>query len=212
MDFCSTNASIYEKTRKKEFTVYESVKRAMDIVLCLIACTVAIPLILITCLVVVLESRGNPIFVQKRVGMKGRIFHLYKIRSMVLNAEELSGPKWADKNDSRITRVGAFIRKTRLDELPQLFNILKGDMSIVGPRPERPGFSWQFERETPGFLERVKVRPGLTGYAQVNGGYDISYEEKLRLDLEYISNRSLWLDLKIMAKTFYTIFSGEGAR
>ncbi len=116
------------------------------------------------------------------------------------------------KNDPRITKIGLFIRKTRIDELPQLFNILKGEMSLVGPRPERPIFTEKFEREIPGFKTRLEVKPGLTGWAQVNGGYEITPKEKLKLDIYYINHASIILDFKIIIKTVRVVITGDGAR
>jgi exopolysaccharide biosynthesis polyprenyl glycosylphosphotransferase len=191
--------------------VYEIIKRIFDFVFSLLAIIIFLPIVSITCILVVLESKGSPIYSQERMGKHGKTFNIYKIRSMYIDAEKY-GPKWADKNDSRVTRVGKFIRKTRIDELPQLYNVLIGDMSVVGPRPERAVFTFEFEQETPGFMNRLQVKQGLTGLAQVNGGYDIDYKEKLKLDMEYIEKRSALLDLKIMLKTFSIIFSGEGAR
>ena len=125
---------------------------------------------------------------------------------------EVNGPKWADKEDKRCTRFGAFLRKTRLDELPQLWNILVGDMSFVGPRPERQYFYEQFEKYIVGFSNRLVVTPGLTGYAQVNGGYELEPEEKIVYDMEYIEKRSVLMDIKCLAKTVSLIFTHEGAR
>ncbi|MEL5898971.1 sugar transferase [Clostridium sporogenes] len=196
----------------EEKPIYSGIKRFFDVVLSLIACIIAIPIITIACIFVVLETEGSPIYCQKRLGKDGKEFILYKIRSMTINAESLSGPKWADKNDKRVTKVGKFIRKTRIDELPQLFNIIKGDMSIVGPRPERPIFTEKFEKDIPGFKDRLKVVPGLTGLAQINGGYDITPKSKLKWDLKYIQQRGLWLDLKIILKTALIVLNGNGAR
>ncbi len=125
---------------------------------------------------------------------------------------EVNGPKWADKEDKRCTRFGAFLRKTRLDELPQFWNILKGDMSFVGPRPERQYFYEQFEKYIIGFSNRLVVTPGLTGYAQVNGGYELEPEEKIVYDMEYIEKRSVLMDIKCLVKTVSLIFTHEGAR
>ena len=197
--------------KKNEKILYETIKRFLDIFLCLISCVIGIPIIIITWIFVVLESRGNPIYEQERLGKNGQSFKLYKIRSMCTDAEK-NGPKWADKNDNRVTKVGKFIRKTRIDEIPQLFNILKGDMNIVGPRPERPVFTYEFEKEIPGFMNRLQVKPGLTGLAQINGGYDITPKEKLKYDLEYIENRNLLMDFKIIFKTALIVFNHEGAR
>ncbi|ADL50666.1 sugar transferase [Clostridium cellulovorans] len=197
--------------KRNEKLLYEKMKRFLDIFLSLIGCVIGIPIVIITCIVVVLESKGNPIYTQERLGKDGQAFKLYKIRSMCTDAEK-NGPKWADKNDSRVTRVGKFIRKTRIDEIPQLFNILKGDMSIVGPRPERSVFTFEFQKEIPTFINRLQVKPGLTGLAQVNGGYDITPKEKLKHDLEYIENRNFSMDFKIILKTALIVFNHKGAR
>ena len=130
---------------------------------------------------------------------------------MRMDAEK-DGEKWAEVNDPRITKIGAFIRKTRIDELPQLFSVLKGDMSIIGPRPERPSFTAQFSKEIKGFSNRLLVKPGLTGLAQVNGGYDITPKEKLKYDLQYINNVTFFLEMKILLKTIKVVLTGEGAR
>ena len=136
---------------------------------------------------------------------------MYKFRSMIVEAEA-NGPKWADEDDQRCTKLGKMLRKSRLDELPQLYNILIGDMTIVGPRPERECFYIEFEKSIPGFKNRMAVKPGLTGYAQVNGGYSLLPEEKIVYDMEYIANRSLRMDLQCIWKTVRVLFSHEGAR
>lgn len=129
-----------------------------------------------------------------------------------ISIDEYNGAQMAEEDDPRITKIGRFIRKTRIDELPQVINVFKGDMSIIGPRPERPIFVVQFNEEIPGFIERLRVKPGITGWAQVNGGYDISTKEKLDLDMYYINHQSIFLDMKILFKTIKIIFTGEGAR
>lgn len=204
--------AVYMDNAKIEKRMYEFIKRIFDIVAGLFVCIFAIPITIVACLCVALESEGNPIYSQERLGKNGKMFKVYKIRSMYIDAEKYTGAKWADKNDSRITRVGKFIRKTRIDELPQLLNILVGDMSIVGPRPERPVFTYKFNEEIPGFINRLQVKPGLTGLAQVNGGYDITPREKLDFDMNYIVNRGLLVDIKILLKTVLIVFTGEGAR
>ena len=136
---------------------------------------------------------------------------MYKIRSMIINAEK-NGAQWANKHDMRITKLGKIIRKTRIDELPQLINVIKGEMSLIGPRPEREIFYKEFERDISNFRQRLIVKPGITGYAQVNGGYDVTPKEKLDKDLYYIENRNINLDLKIVLKTVGTVLSGNGAR
>ena len=130
---------------------------------------------------------------------------------MRIDAEKY-GAQWAEKNDKRITKVGKFIRITRIDEIPQLFNILKGDMSIIGPRPERPTFTKEFNDKIPGFINRLVVKPGLTGWAKVNGGYDITPKEKLKDDIYYIKNRSFLMDMNILIKTVRVVLTGKGAR
>ena len=190
---------------------YLFLKKIIDIIVVFIALIFVVPIIAITCILVRLESKGNPIYAQKRVGLNNKEFKMYKIRSMVLDAE-VNGAKWATKNDTRVTQIGKFIRLTRIDELPQIFNILKGDMTFVGPRPEREFFYKKFEKDIPNFRDRLLVKPGLTGYAQVNGGYDVTPKEKLDLDLYYIANMKILLDIKILFKTIFTIFSGDGAR
>jgi exopolysaccharide biosynthesis polyprenyl glycosylphosphotransferase len=206
--------SLYRSTsavHPKETIYNMHLKRMFDVFFALIGLILALPIILITMIAIKLESPGPALFYQERVGEKGRVFKVIKLRSMTVDAEK-NGAQWAQKNDPRVTKVGAFIRKTRIDELPQLINVLKGEMSIIGPRPERPIFTEKFEREIPGFSQRLAVKPGLTGWAQINGGYDISPREKLMYDLYYIRNMSFLLDLKIAIKTIKVIFTGEGAR
>ncbi|WJQ00224.1 sugar transferase [Geobacillus stearothermophilus] len=160
------------RNQKANIKYYPYVKRFLDILLSLLALPIAIPIILIFAVIIKLETPGPAFFLQERVGLHGKYFKVIKLRSMGVNAEQ-NGAQWAAKNDPRVTKVGAFIRKTRIDELPQLFNVLKGDMSLIGPRPERPMFTAQFNEEIPGFIDRLQVKPGITGWAQVNGGYDI---------------------------------------
>ena len=191
--------------------LYLITKRVFDIVCSFLGLLIlAIPMVIIA-LIITIDSPGAPIFKQERLGKGGNPFVIYKFRTMNHDAE-VNGPKWADKEDKRCTRFGAFLRKTRLDELPQLWNILVGDMSFVGPRPERQYFYEQFEKYIVGFSNRLVVTPGLTGYAQVNGGYELEPEEKIVYDMEYIENRSVLMDIKCLAKTVSLIFTHEGAR
>ena len=190
------------------FNIYQ---RVLDIVLSILGLLVGIPLIAIFGILIKLEDNGPITYKQERLGKGGKRFYIYKLRSMRTDAEKF-GAQWAEKNDPRITKVGKFIRKTRIDEIPQLFNILKGDMSIIGPRPERPEFTQEFNEEIPGFINRLAVKPGLTGWAQVNGGYDITPQEKLVEDIYYIENRSILLDFKIILKTVKVVLTGHGAR
>lgn len=199
------------KLLNREVGISSLMKRVFDIVFSLIGLMPAIPIILVTSIVIILESPGNPFYLQKRLGLLGKEFKVLKLRSMFLDAEK-NGAQWADKNDSRITRVGQFIRKTRIDELPQLVNVLIGDMSIIGPRPERKIFVDEFVKELPNFPKRMEVKPGLTGWAQINGGYDITPEEKLNLDLYYIKNKSIKMDVAILLKTIRIVLTGDGAR
>lgn len=190
---------------------YLAVKRMSDILLSLLGCIVlAVPMAVIA-LLIKLDSPGPVIYAQERLGLNGQPFMIYKFRSMHLEAEA-DGPRWAAPDDERCTKLGRLLRKSRLDELPQLYNILKGDMSIVGPRPERECFYRQFETYIPGFKNRMAVQPGLTGLAQVNGGYSLLPEEKIVYDMEYIRTRSLRLDLLCMVRTVRVVFSHEGAR
>jgi len=198
-------------TLSKNVEQYLYLKRAYDIFLATVGLIIAIPIVLLFSILIVIETPGSPFYVQERMGKNGKRFMMMKLRSMRMDAEK-EGVKWAEVNDPRITKVGAFIRKTRIDELPQLFSVLKGDMSIIGPRPERPFFTAKFNKEIKGFENRLLVKPGLTGLAQVSGGYDISPSEKLRYDLAYIQNLTFSLEVKIMVKTFKVIFTGEGAR
>ncbi len=191
--------------------LYDGFKRIMDILLALIGLVIGIPLIIIFGIAIAVESPGGIFYTQDRLGKDGKVFKIYKLRSMVCNAEK-NGAQWAEKDDPRVTKVGSFIRKTRIDEIPQLFNVLKGDMSIIGPRPERPIFTEKFNEEIPGFIDRLQVKPGLTGWAQVNGGYDLTPREKWELDMYYIENRGVKLDTLIILKTIKVILTGDGAR
>ncbi len=190
---------------------YYILKRTIDIVFSFAALILCLIPMLIIALIVKIDSRGTVIFKQERLGKGGKPFTMYKFRTMNMNAEE-NGPQWADTNDKRCTKVGSVLRKCRLDELPQIFNILKGEMSFVGPRPERPCFYEQFEEYIHGFKNRLVVKPGLTGLAQVNGGYDLKPEEKIMYDIEYIKNRSIWMDIKLIFRTLAVIFTRKGAR
>lgn len=184
-------------------------KRAMDIVLCAIAMIVAAPVMLIIAAAIKLEDGGPVFYKQKRMTRNGREFDILKFRSMIVDAEKYAGPVLATEADPRITRVGKVIRAARLDEIPQILNILKGDMSIVGPRPERKVIADEYCRDIPEFAYRLKVRGGLTGYAQIYGKYNTSAYDKLRLDLMYIENYSLLLDIKLIILTLRILFSKD---
>lgn len=190
---------------------YENIKSSIEFIFCLILLMLAVPICILACICIYIELRVNPIYTQKRVGLNGRVFKIYKLRSMYIDAEK-DGPKWASENDERITKVGRIIRKTRIDELPQLVNILKRDMSIIGPRPERPELIKEFIKYIPDFNDRLLVKPSITGWAQVNGGYSLTPKEKLEFDKYYIQNKGFKLDLLILLKTIIVIFTRHGAR
>ena len=190
---------------------YENIKSSIEFIFSLLLLVIAVPICILACIAIYVELRVNPIYTQKRVGLNGRVFKIYKLRSMYIDAEK-DGPKWASENDERITKVGRIIRKTRIDELPQLVNILKRDMSFIGPRPERPEFIKEFIKYIPDFNDRLLVKPGITGWAQVNGGYSLPPKEKLEFDKYYIKNRGFKLDLLILIKTIIVIFTRHGAR
>jgi exopolysaccharide biosynthesis polyprenyl glycosylphosphotransferase len=186
------------------------VKRAFDALLAALLFVVAVPVMGVVAAAIALSSGRPVIFRQTRVGKDGGPFTMYKFRTMHREAERATGPVLATENDPRVTGLGRVLRATRLDELPQLWNVLRGDMSFVGPRPERPEFVCQYEAEIQGYRERFKVRPGLTGYAQVNGEYHTSATTKLKYDLAYMYNRSFWLDLKILSETAKVMLTRRG--
>lgn len=200
-----------ELVKYKDKYGYEFFRRTIDIIFSLITVIPAIILIVIFSIAIMIESPGNPIFSQIRVGKNGKYLKIHKLRSMIVNAEA-DGQKWADEEDPRITKVGKFIRKYRIDELPQLIDVLLGKMSLIGPRPEVPILTKKFNIETPGFVTRLMVTPGLSGWAQVNGGYNISSHEKWQRDNQYIENRCLRMYFKIFYLTIVTVLTGEGAR
>jgi len=233
---------IFTQQSRLSLILTDFVKRVFDIVAAVIGLIIAVPLGLLIAILIKLESRGPVFYSQERVGinrrkhnrrsyqktdienqratdrrhksMPGNLFKVYKFRTMVNEAEKESGPVWASKDDPRITRIGMFLRKTRLDEIPQFFNVLIGEMSLVGPRPERPEFIEELSEKVDHYLNRLEVKPGLTGLAQVNNGYDDSIESvklKVKYDLEYINNRSTWLDIQILLKTVWVVLTGKGA-
>jgi exopolysaccharide biosynthesis polyprenyl glycosylphosphotransferase len=202
----------------REFNVvpstYDMVKRIFDLVGATLLIIATSPLMIAAAIAVKLGSKGPVVFKQNRLTRGGKVFTLLKFRTMVSNAEK-NGAVWAVNNDPRVTGLGKFLRRTRIDELPQLFNVIVGDMSLIGPRPERPEFSDKLSKEFPSFQRRLEVKAGITGLAQVGSGYAAclsSYRKKLALDLLYIQNRCLLLDLKISLKTILVIITGSGAR
>ncbi len=200
----------FYKSRTRRF-----LKRIMDLIVSTVFLILLSPVIIATAILIKIDSKGPVIFSQERVGKNRKVYMVFKFRSMVVEAEKLSGPVWAEDNDSRITRVGKVIRRWRIDELPQLWNVLKGDMSFVGPRPEREFFVKKLEDIIPYFAERFSTKPGITGWAQVSYGYGASVEdaiEKLNYDLFYIKNMSIFMDLMIILRTIKIVLFGKGVR
>lgn len=206
----------YKKVNNSRFYLF--LKRFMDIFASILGLILLSPILIVVSVLIKLDSKGPVFFSQKRVGLHGKTFNMYKFRSMVVNAEEIkdklkeqnemSGPMFKMKNDPRITKIGKFIRKTSIDELPQLLNVLKGEMSLVGPRPSLPKEVKEFE---PWMLERLEVKPGITCYWQVMGRNSIGFREWMKLDVKYVHERCLSLDLKLIFKTFFVLFGDENA-
>ena len=201
---------LIEVIRDPEGGGASALKRAFDVCFAALLAIATLPVMLLAALAIRLTSRGPVLYRQQRLGKDGRPFTMVKLRTMHVDAERATGPVLASANDPRVTRLGRYLRALRLDELPQLWNVCRGDMSFVGPRPERPEFVRRFERDIPGYAERLKVRPGLTGYAQVNGEYRTSAATKLKYDLAYIYNRSFWLDLRILTETVKVMLTRRG--
>lgn len=194
---------------------YIMVKRLFDVMIAVIAIILLSPLFLITTLVIKCMSRGPAIFTQIRVGKGGKSFKMYKFRTMRVDAERISGPVWAKANDPRLIPTGNFLRKTHIDEIPQFFNVLKGDMSFIGPRPERPVFVDKLKKEIFDYEKRLQVKPGITGLAQVWHRYDetiADVRKKIKYDILYIKKLCLWTDLLICLRTVRVVLTGEGAR
>jgi exopolysaccharide biosynthesis polyprenyl glycosylphosphotransferase len=191
----------------------KKVKRMMDIIIALVMLITNSPILLATAIAIKLNSKGPVFYLQERCGLLGKPFKIIKFRSMRVNAESASGPVWSQKNDPRVTAVGRFIRKVRIDEIPQMWNVLKGEMSLIGPRPERPFFVEKLAKEIPYYRRRLRVRPGVTGWAQVKHKYDETVEdvkEKVKFDLFYIENMSLRMDFKIIVRTVLVVLFGKG--
>ena len=208
----------FENESTRGFSFYEAIKRLIDIICSFVGILVLSPLFIIIAIIVKFTSKGPIFFSQKRVGRNGKEFDMYKFRSMVVNAEELkeklaaqnemSGPMFKMKDDPRVTKVGKFIRKTSLDELPQLWNVLKGDMSLVGPRPSLPKEVAQFEKW---MYKRLSVKPGLTCFWQVSGRNNIDFEDWMKLDIKYVDERNIWIDIKLIFKTVLVLFGDKNA-
>lgn len=193
---------------------YSLVKRVVETLLVIVSIPIVLPIVLLAILAIKMESKGPVFFVQDRVGQGNRLFQIYKLRSMCVDSEK-AGAQFASENDSRITTVGKFIRKSRIDELPQFWNVLKGDMSLIGPRPEQAVFVRDFSEKIPFYAYRHMVKPGISGWAQVMHGYAADEDEtqvKIEYDFYYIKHFSLWLDLLIVFKTIKTMLSGFGSR
>lgn len=201
-----------ENLKEDKKNAYESLKRISDIIISIIGLIVAVPILPFLAIAIKLESPGPVFFTQIRTGKNGKDFLAIKLRTMVKDAEK-KGAEWAKENDPRITRLGSFLRKTRIDEIPQLLNVLRGEMSFIGPRPERPEFVKTLVEHIPFYTQRLIVKPGLTGWAQINFPYGSSIEdsmEKMQYDLYYIKNRSIALDISITLKTINTVLRGGG--
>ena len=208
----------FENESTRGFSFYEIIKRLIDIICSFMGLLAFSPLFIIIAIIIKFTSKGPVFFSQKRVGKYGREFDMYKFRSMVVNAEELkeklaaqnemSGPMFKMKDDPRVTKVGKFIRKTSLDELPQLWNVIKGDMSLVGPRPSLPKEVAQFEDW---MHRRLEVKPGLTCYWQVSGRNNIDFEDWMKLDIRYVEEKNLWIDIKLIFKTVGVLFGDKNA-
>jgi len=202
----------------KESLLYLFCKRMMDMVAAILALILLSPMLIVVAILIKIESDGPIIFKQERVGLRGKYFNIYKFRSMVIDAEklkkklesqnEMSGPMFKIKNDPRVTRVGRFIRKTSIDEFPQLLNVLKGEMSLVGPRPSLPNEVEKFE---PWMLKRLTIKPGLTCYWQVSGRNNIGFQEWMKMDICYVNKRNLWIDIKLIFKTLRVLSGDENA-
>ena len=194
---------------------YYIAKRIFDFVVSVAAVIILSPLFILTALLIKLTSKGPVIFTQIRVGKDGRLFKIFKFRTMKVDAEKETGPVWAAKDDPRLIPVGKFLRKSHMDEIPQFFNVLRGEMSVIGPRPERPEFVQELKKKIPEYEKRLAVKPGITGLAQVWHRYDETLEDvkkKIRYDLLYIKKVCLWTDLRIFLRTFRVVLTGEGAR
>lgn len=187
---------------------YKKFKRFLDIIISLFGIIITSPILIVVAILIKLDSKGPVIFKQKRLGYKGKEFHIYKFRSMSVDAEK--GGVYELKGDPRVTRVGRIIRKTSIDELPQFFNVFRGDMSLIGPRPALTYHPWPFDRYTDHQKRMFDVKPGVTGWAQVNGRKDVEWPKRIELNIEYVDKMSFLFDLKIIYKTVFKVLSNEG--
>jgi len=194
---------------------FKKFKRALDYFLAILGLAIVSPVVILAALMIKLNSPGPIIYRQNRVGKKGKVFKIYKLRTMRIDAEKYTGAVWARKNDSRVTSVGRFLRKTHVDEIPQLINVIKGEMSIVGPRPERPEMVRDLKKVICDYERRLDVKPGITGLAQVLHKYDETIDDvrkKVKYDLLYINKMCLWIEMRILAQTFVVALTGKEAR
>ena len=206
--FDQTKEYYIEVENFKQKIAYEMIKRCFDILLSMIALLLLIIPMCVIALAIKCTSKGTVLYTQDRLGKDGKQFKIIKFRSMIDDAEKNS-IQWCEKDDPRVTRLGVYLRKYHIDELPQLWNIFIGDMSFVGPRPERKCYYDAFETYIHGFHERLKVKPGLTGLAQVSGDSFMRPEEKIIYDIEYIKKRSIWMDIRVLCRTFLTVITGR---
>lgn len=189
--------------------MYKSVKRFLDFTIALMALLVLWPVLLVVAIIIKITSPGPVIFKQKRIGLDGKVFEIYKFRSMVVGAETQGSGVYSGKGDARVTPIGKIIRATSIDELPQFINILKGEMSFVGPRPPLTYHPWDYSEYSDFQLRMFEVRPGITGWAQVNGRKGVEWNKRIELNVWYVDNMSLWLDIKIIVTTFLKVLKNE---
>tara|TARA_B100000212_G_scaffold303432_1_gene250236 strand:+ start:2002 stop:2958 length:957 start_codon:yes stop_codon:yes gene_type:complete len=208
------NLNTYDSIAKREYSIFSRVKRLFDISFSIILLIITAPIIIFSCIMIYLEDKGPVFYSQIRTGYSGKIFRVYKVRSMRQNSEP-DGPVWTKYNDNRTLKFGRFIRNTRIDELPQLISVLAGDMSLIGPRPERPELEINLIKKIPNYMQRYQIKPGLSGWAQINYPYGASCEDsknKLSYDLFYILENSLWLDFIVFIRTIRVLLKGSGSK
>lgn len=189
--------------------MYKYIKRLLDVIIATLAAIILLPLMFVTAMAVKLESDGPVIFKQERLGLNGKVFKIFKFRSMCQGAEHTGSGVYSGKDDDRVTKVGKFIRATSIDELPQLFNIIKGDMSFIGPRPPLTYHPWNLEEYTNEQLHMFDVRPGITGWAQIHGRKDVEWHKRIKLNCWYVDHMSFFLDIKILFSTVFKVLRNE---